>query len=145
MVLQRWYPRTRIRQTDEWIDRFWRGFGLQPYGEYSFHRPLPLDVVDEDEHVAVSASLPGVNPDAVEVTVDDGVLRIKTEASEEHEKKDGRYLIRERRTGSFDRSVRLPATVDADNAESKYEHGVLTVRFPKREEKKAKKIEIKVG
>ena len=79
--------------------------------------------------------------------MDDGVLTIKTEASEEREDKDddGKYLLRERRSGSYHRSVRLPDTVDADNAESSYEHGVLTVKFAKREEKKAKRIEIKVS
>ena len=146
-MLQRWYPRTHIRRTNGWNDRFWRGFGLQPHNGYSFERPLPLDVVEEDDNVVVSASLPGVSPEDIEVTVDDGVLTIKTEASEEREDKDddGKYLLRERRSGSYHRSVRLPDTVDADNAESSYEHGVLTVKFAKREEKKAKRIEIKVS
>ncbi len=147
MVLQRWYPRTHIRRTDDLSDRFWRGFGLHADNGKYVHRPLPLDVVEEDDNVVVSASLPGVSPEDVEVTVDDGVLTIKTKASEEHEDKDddGKYLLRERRSGSYHRSVRLPDTVDADNAESSYGHGVLTVKFPKREEKKAKRIEIKVS
>ena len=54
-------------------------------------------------------------------------------------------MVRERRAGSYRRSLRLSESVDAENVESGYEHGVLTITLPKREETKAKRIEVKVA
>ena len=84
-------------------------------------------------------------PEDVKVTVEDGVLTIKAESANEREEKDERYLVRERRSGKYRRALRLPDTLDADKAESRYENGVLTVKFPKVEAKKARKLEVKVA
>jgi len=89
--------------------------------------------------------VPGVKPEDIEVTIEDGILSIKGETTEEHEVKEGEYLMRERRSGSFHRSVRLPDTVDADKAETGYANGVLTIKLPKVEAKKAKRLEVTVG
>ena len=58
----------------------------------------------------------GVNPDDIDVTVDDRVLSIKAETEADEERKDGDYVVRERRYGKFHRSMRLPENVDADHA-----------------------------
>jgi HSP20 family protein len=106
---------------------------------------VPLDVVQEGDNIIVQASLPGVNPEDVQVTIEENVLTIKGQTKMEYERKDGSYLMRERRTGSFHRSLRLPDTVDTAKAEPYYEHGVLTVTIPKAEAKKAKQLTINVG
>ena len=67
------------------------------------------------------------------------------DVSEAKEEGDGGYLMKERRTGSFYRAIRLPDSVDADKAETLYENGVLSITFPLLEAKKAKQLEIKVG
>ena len=64
----------------------------------------------------------------------------KTEFTEDT--KDEHFIIRERRAGAFQRSVRLPESVNADDAITHYEHGVLSVTLPKAEEKKARRLEI---
>jgi HSP20 family protein len=89
--------------------------------------------------------MPGVNPEDIDVTVEDGVLTIRAEKKTETETEDERYLIRERASGSFYRALRLPDMVDAEKIESHYENGVLTVVMPKAEEKKKKQIQVKVS
>ena len=105
-----------------------------------------LDVSAEDDTIAVKASLPGVKPEDVSVNIEDGVLTIKgsTESESQNGNGNGKYLMRERRYGSFHRSLRLPDTVDAENVKSVYKNGVLAIEVPKLESKKARKIEVKV-
>jgi HSP20 family protein len=99
--------------------------------------------VQDGDNVVVRASLPGVSPDDISVDIEDGVLTISSDAASENEKGEDAYLLRERRSGSFHRSLRLPDTVDANGGESSYELGVVTVTFPKVEAKKARRIEVK--
>ncbi len=103
---------------------------------------LPLDVVEREDGVTVTASVPGIKPEDLDVTIEDNVLTIdgKTESAEETT--DERFVIRERRAGSFRRSIRLPEFVNADEAATHYEHGVLTVTLPKAEERKARKLTV---
>ena len=103
---------------------------------------LPLDVVEREDGVTVTASVPGIKPEDLDVTIEDNVLTIdgKTESTEETT--DERFVIRERRAGAFRRSIRLPEFVNADEAATHYEHGVLTVTLPKAEERKARKLTI---
>ena len=75
---------------------------------------LPLDVSETDDAFVVKASIPGVNPDDVEITFTDNVLTIKGEVKAEEEVKDARYHLRERRYGSFVRSVSLGSRIDND-------------------------------
>ena len=70
---------------------------------------------------------------------------VVTPITKEHERKEGNYLMRERRTGSFHRSLRLPDTVDVDNAAPTYDEGVLTISFPKAESKRAKHLTVTTG
>ena len=142
MVLQRWDPIRDVRRFDRIADRFWRGFGV---GATVAHRPLPLDVVEEDDNILVHASVPGVGPEDIQVSVENGVLTIEGETTTEREDKEGSYLVRERRSGKYRRALRLPDTVDAEKAESHYENGVLTVKFPKIEAKKAGKLEVRIA
>ena len=146
MVLQRWDPVADIRRFERTSDRLLRGFGVWglPYGG-PVNGALPVDVQEGDDNIVVQASLPGVSPEAIQVTIDDGVLTISSESQEEQETEHRSYLVRERRNGSYRRSIRLPDSADPDKAESSYEHGVLTVTFPKQEAKKAKRLEVKAA
>ena len=147
MVLQRWDPFAELRRVDDTVNRLWRGFGSRYTGEHGTETwGIPLDVSAEDDTIAVKASLPGVKPEDVSVNIEDGVLTIKgsTESESQNGNGNGKYLMRERRYGSFHRSLRLPDTVDAENVKSVYKNGVLAIEVPKLESKKARKIEVKV-
>lgn len=145
MLLQRWDPFTDLRRMQQDMDRLWRGF--VPSGEHPEIESwaIPLDVTQEGDNIVVQASLPGVKPDDVQVSIEDNVLTIKGQTTEEKERQVGDYLMRERRSGSFHRSLRLPDTVDTEKAKPYYENGVLTVAFPQMESKKAKQLKVTVG
>ncbi len=146
MALQRWYPLASRRISHDPMDRLFRSF-FAPAGPVasSADRIAPLDVRETEEAIVVTASLPGVAPEDIEVTIEDRVLSIRTETAAGDETDNGNYLVRERRTGSWRRALRLPESVDAENVESGYEHGVLTITLPKREEAQARRIEVKVA
>ena len=151
MVLTRWDPLFELRRAHHLMDRRWPRFFELPTENGSDnladHRDwvIPLDIVRNEDNVTVLATLPGVNPDDIDVTVDDGVLSIKAETKADEERKDGDYVVRERRYGNFHRSMRLPENVDAEHAEPHYENGVLTIKLPVAESKKAKQLKVTAG
>jgi HSP20 family protein len=106
---------------------------------------LALDVAESENEYVVKASLPGVKLNDLEITYSNNTLTIKGEVREEQELEDALYHLRERSYGSFARSITLPAGVEADKIEANFEVGVLTLRLPKAEEIKPKKIAIKAG
>jgi HSP20 family protein len=146
MVLQRFDPFRDLRQMEDTMNRLWRGIGTtHNYREGTEDWNILMDVIQKKEEIDVKASVPGVNPDDIDVTVEDGVLTIRAEKKTETETEDEKYLIRERATGSFYRALRLPDTVDAEKIESHYDNGILTIVMPKAEEKKKKQIQVKVS
>lgn len=108
---------------------------------------IALDVVENEGGYEISAAVPGLKPDEIDVTINDGVLTIQAETSlerdETSEDQPVRVHIRERRYGQFTRSLRLPTDVDFDKIEANHENGVLTLTLPKSEAAKPRKIEIK--
>ena len=106
---------------------------------------LALDIAESENEYVVKASLPGIYLDDLEITYANNTLTIKGEVREEQELEEARYHLRERSYGSFARSITLPAGVESDKIEASYEAGVLTLRLPKAEEIKPKRIAIKAG
>jgi HSP20 family protein len=103
---------------------------------------LMVDVAEDERAYIVKATVPGVKPEDVEVTLQNNMLTIKGEAKADKEIKEENYFMRERSYGSFMRSLVLPANVKAEMIEAKHEDGVLTIRLPKTEEDKPKKIAV---
>lgn len=101
-----------------------------------------MDVSEDQDQFVVKASLPGINPDDLNITFTDDTLTINGEVKSEEEKEDTCYHLRERRYGTFSRSIRLPRGVKSDSIKANYEAGVLTLQLPKVEEVKPRKIEV---
>jgi HSP20 family protein len=144
-TLTRWEPWRELAAMRRTFDRFFD----EPF-EPRFFAPwrmdefeLMVDVAEDENAYIVKASLPGVKPEDVEVTLQNNVLTLKGEAKTDKEIKEERYHRRERSYGSFMRSLTLPANVKAEQIEAKHEDGVLVVRLPKLEEDKPKKIAVK--
>ncbi|HIF72446.1 MAG TPA: Hsp20/alpha crystallin family protein [Dehalococcoidia bacterium] len=144
MAIEKWQSFGNIRDFDDLFNRF---IGTRPTRNTEPEaRSIPLDVVQDGDSLVVTASVPGTTKDGIEVSVYDNVLTIKAESvsttkSDDSTDKSNGYLLRERRTGSYYRALRLPETVDYENAESTFKDGVLTIRLPKLESKKARKLE----
>lgn len=106
------------------LDRFFGDFAPSMFSP-------SVDLVDEGSHLKVTAELPGLDKDDIELSVRENMLSLRGHKKhEEHKDEDGCYRT-ERYFGSFERAIPLPADVDFDKAEAKFEKGVLTVRFPK--------------
>lgn len=104
-----------------------------------------IDVYEEKDNVVVEATLAGIRPQDVEINVHDDVLSIegKRETSSEIDEKN--YYRKEVRSGSFHRSIVLPASVQADKAQADFENGLLKVILPKEAKAKVKNIKINVN
>ncbi len=142
--ITRWDPFAELatlRSTVDSIfdDRPWRALGAVPNGgEANF----PVDLYETKESVVVKASLPGVKPEDIDISITAGVLTLKGESKEEHEEKKENYYRRERRHGSFVRQFALPSEVDSANPDAVFDHGVLTLTLPKAEAAKPKTIKV---
>ena len=104
---------------------------------------LPLDIYTTKDAVVIRASVPGVKPDEVEITVEGSTVTIRGETKVPQE--EGTFLLQEQRYGSFARSIDLAIPVQPDKAEAKFENGVLTLTVPKAEEIKPKVIKVKTA
>lgn len=145
MVLQRWDPMYELRRMHQALNRGWRPFAWAIDGAEREGWAIPLDVVEEAGEIRVHASIPGVKPEDIDVSIEDNLLTIKAETKVEEDRKEEGFLMRELRSGTFHRSLRLPDSVDAGNARTFYENGVLTVTLPKAESKKTKHIKVTAG
>jgi HSP20 family protein len=103
---------------------------------------LPLDVSTTPDELIVEASLPGITPEDVDITVENGTLTITGKTADERRAEEGSYLVQEIRRGAFSRSLTLPNGLEPDKASATFEHGVLTLRIPKAEQVKPRQIRI---
>jgi HSP20 family protein len=134
-------------QLGAWRSPFGRGaFDVQPFWRGDLWSRAPaVDIVDKENAFEISAELPGVDENSIDVKFSDGTLTIKGEKRDEREEKKKNFYLAERRYGSFQRSFSIPAGVDADRIEASFKNGVLTVTFPKTPQarKNEKKILVK--
>jgi HSP20 family protein len=104
-----------------------------------------IDVHETPDDLVVTAVLPGIRPDDVEITMTGQSLTLRGEFKADDEVNRDQYLYRERRYGSFSRSIQLPVRVKGDDAEATFTDGVLKLRIPKAEEVKPRQIRINAG
>lgn len=103
-----------------------------------------MDIHQDDKQLEITAELPGVRQEDIDITIDDGVLTLRGEKKSTREDKDTGY--RERSYGSFERRITLPATIDEENCSADFKDGVLTITLPKSEEKaRGRKIQLGQG
>jgi HSP20 family protein len=103
---------------------------------------LPLDVSERENDFVVMASLPGIKPEDVQTTILGDTLTIRGESKADAERKGQNWLLLERRSGSFQRSVSLGTQINAEKASAQFENGVLTLTLPKSEQARPKQIRI---
>jgi HSP20 family protein len=136
--LTRWDP---FAELGELRSRFDRVFDELAGGRERAWTPA-IDVVREDGKLVMRAEIPGIKPEEVKIEVEDDILTVSGEHEERKEEKDKHYLRRERRYGSFSRSMALPAGVDASKIEAKTHDGIVEVTIPLPEEAKKKTVAI---
>lgn len=139
----RWNPWNRtslLQEFDRMVDDL-----LSTWPEQQTTRSwgMAVDVTENEDAYVVKASVPGINPDDIEITLTDNVLTIRGESQKEEDIDEESYHLRERRFGQFARSITLPTQIDADGVDATCENGVLTVHVPKAEEVKPRRISVK--
>ncbi len=150
--LIRWNPRREtaladpFRVIDEWFEELWRGW--PSLFDSDTRRPLlrpAMDVVENDKEVVIRIDLPGMKPEDVKIELEDDVITISGEMGDTIEKEGDRYHYRERSYGAFQRSLRLPNTVDKEKVEASFENGVLNITLPKLPQAQPKQITVKAS
>lgn len=155
-----WWPIENLRrQLGDIIEEFDRGFlrspfrgshiGIEPLlrREFGFVSAPPVDIVDKDTFYEITAELPGLDENNIDVKIANETLTIKGEKKEEKEEKKKDYYLSERRYGAFERRFSVPHGVDTGKIEASFKKGVLTVILPKTSQAKAaeKKIAVKAA
>jgi len=143
MSISRWEPFKEMLTLRQAMDRLFEDsfvrptrFWGEPAGAY-----LPLDIYTTKDAVVIRASVPGVKPEDVEITVEGSTVNIRGETKAPQE--EGTFLLQEQRYGPFSRSIDLALPVQPDKAEARFENGVLTLTIPKAEEIKPRVIKVK--
>jgi HSP20 family protein len=128
------------------FDDFFGGRGdrsLAPFGEGWGAFSPQVDLTETEDEIMISAELPGLSDEDIEVSLSGDVLTLSGEKKEEKEEKGKSYYRSERSYGSFRRAIPLPAEVDPEQVEAVFQKGVLTVSLSKTGKTKAKKISVK--
>lgn len=143
MSMIRWEPMREMERWREAMDRFF---------EESFGRPsmmltervssFPVDIYQTENEIQVKAAVPGIKPEDINISVLGNMLTITGERKEEKETKEENYVSKEMRMGRFQRQIMLPTEVQAENAQAKFENGIVTLTLPKSEKAKAKTIKV---
>ncbi len=141
MPIVRWRPMWADMPNN--MDKFFEDFPGMPEKMSSF--TPAVDVYQDKDNVIVETPLAGVDPEKVNISVENDVLHIEGTSDHKSEVDDEQYYRKEVRYGSFYRSVALPTHVVADKADATFENGMLKVTIPKAEEVKPKSIKVKVN
>ncbi|HEX5440856.1 MAG TPA: Hsp20/alpha crystallin family protein [Ktedonobacterales bacterium] len=148
MAMDRWEPLRDMMNLRDTMERLIQENFARPAGSIlpAMRGAVAMDVIEKGDSFEVRASLPGIKPEDVHIMVQGDRLTIRGETSSDDERKgdqkEDNWILRERRSGSFYRSITLPSQLDADRATARFENGVLVLEIPKAETAKAKRVSI---
>jgi HSP20 family protein len=145
----RWDPFGETLSLRQAMDKLFEDAWVRPWHQAAQTgnglNALALDIYETGDDIVVTAAVPGVKPEDLEITVQGDVLTIRGETKVDESVGDEKYHRRERGFGRFGRQVVLPMGVDSGRAEAQFEHGVLTLKLPKAEQAKERRIPITAG
>ena len=148
MALIRWDPFRDLLSIQERMNRLFddtlaRSRNLEEGTALTAWAP-PVDIIEKEKEITLTAELPGMKKDDIKVEVKEGVLTLSGERTMEKEVKEENYHRNERTYGRFQRSFTLPSNIKQEGMKASYEDGLLSISLPKEEEKKAKQISIEI-
>ena len=144
MTLIKFEPLRELETFQDRIQRYFDDFSNFGFNFNDSFNPR-IDISEDKSGINVSVEIPGVKKDNIKITLQDNILTIEGEKKKESEQKEKNYFRAERIYGSFKRSFTLPAEVDSEKVEAKFEDGMLNINLQKLEPKvkKEKVIELK--
>ena len=146
MSIVRYDPFRDIRNLQEEVNRLFSSNLSHGFGDEGIARGAwnpSVDIYENKDQIVLETELPGMNREDFDVAIENNVITVRGERRFEKKDEADNYHRVERSYGSFSRSFTLPQTVSAEGATAEYRNGVLRVTLPKREEVKARRIEIK--
>ena len=148
MSITRYDPFRDLRSLQEEVNRLFTGNMARAFDEEGIARGSwspTVDIYENKEQIVLEAELPGMKREDFDLSVENNVITLRGERHFEKKDDSDNYHRVERAYGSFARSFTLPNTVTTEGATAEYTNGVLRVTLPKREETKARRIEIKAN
>jgi HSP20 family protein len=143
MTMIKYDPFRELRNLQDEMTRLFVGVAPRGREEMAGGSWIPsVDIYEDKDKLVLEADLPGLNRDDFDISVENNVITLKGERKFENKVEGDNYHRVERSYGAFSRSFTLPQTVTAESAAAEFENGILRVSLPKREETKARKIEI---
>jgi HSP20 family protein len=145
MSIIRYDPFRDLRNLQEEVNRLFSSNISRAFGDEGIARGAwnpSVDIYENKDQIVLEAELPGMNREDFDITIENNVITVRGERRFEKKDEADSYHRVERSYGSFTRSFTLPQTVSADGAAAEYRNGVLRVTLPKREEVKARRIDI---
>ncbi len=142
MDLSRFEPSRTLKNLRNEIDSLFDRFVERPLGAVTGQIIPTVDVTETDADVIVKADLPGMDENDLDVSIAENILTIRGEKKQEREQAGKTWHLVERSSGSFSRSIRLPAAVDPDRIQAAYRKGVLEITLPKKEQKQTRRINV---
>jgi HSP20 family protein len=153
MAITRWDPFRELYSLQNQLNRLFQdSYGNNQSGQGQGDEFLstssfvpPVDVYEDEHNVFIRAEVPGIDPNDLDIKVENNVLTIRGERKWNKEEKEENFHRVERRYGSFTRSFTLPNTVNTDDVNASYNNGVLELKLGKRAEAKPKQIKVGIG
>jgi len=142
--MRRWSPFAELEAFRREVDRLFREFFGEERAPAARGWTPSVDIYETPAEVVVQAELPGVKREDIQIELTDDRLTLRGKKERSQEAENATYHLLERNYGEFERSFVLNVPVDIDKAEASYRDGVLTIKLPKVEPKRAKRIEVKV-
>lgn len=148
MAMEPWDPFNQAMSLRDAMDRLLQESIVRPSAgrRGAETEALALDVRETENEYTLEASLPGVRPEDIQIQVAGDTVTIRAGTRHEREQKAGEHmLMRERRAGTYYRSLTLPMPTDADHVQAHFENGVLRLELPKAEQARPRRIEVHAG
>jgi HSP20 family protein len=143
MAMSRWDPFRELSSIQNELNRLFGRTFTGEVGEREAAWVPAVDIAETQERFLITAELPGVEPEDVDISVENSVLTLRGERKFYRETKEDDFHRIERRFGAFARSITLPSTADPERINASFDAGLLTIEVPKREEAKPRKIQVK--
>ena len=132
-----------IRHFDDFFAQLMGGNQVQPSSTQ--FTSIPLDVIEDEGTITIKAAVPGINPDELEVSIENNVLTIKGEHKSEEFSENAKVFRRENTYGTISRSIRLSPQLNQESVNASFKNGFVTITIPKVEEEKPKSLRIPVS
>jgi len=142
--LVRWNPFEEMTSLRDAMNQLVTESFVRPHSAAGTSQPA-IDLYETENEYVVKVAMPGLKPDNFEITAQQNVLTIQGRTQDEEKQEGARYHVQEQHFGEFLRTIRFPSQVDPDKIQASLSNGILTVRVPKAEAAKPKRISVKAS